>query len=107
MNWLHVGYTVIPLAAVGIVVGRFFVGKAPDELKWPVVAYIVVITSMVALALGLSTGWLIPTAAIAFFVSDLAVAVERFVKSSPLNRLWGLPLYYGAQIMFAMSVSQT
>ena len=49
--------------------------------------------------------WLLLAGAFAFYVSDLAVARERFVSSSFLNRAWGLPLYYGAQILLAASVA--
>lgn len=42
-------------------------------------------------------------APLAFFVSDLAVARDRFVEPGFVNRFVGLPLYYGAQIVFAAS----
>jgi hypothetical protein len=42
--------------------------------------------------------------AVAFYVSDLAVARQRFVRQQVLNRLWGLPLYYGAQLLLASSI---
>ena len=48
---------------------------------------------------------LILVGAVAFFVSDLAVARERFVRSSFLNRAWGLPLYYGGVILLAATVA--
>ena len=71
-------------------------------------AYIVVITVMVAAAVGTGVHdpqpW-IPFAAVAFFLSDLAVARERFVSSDFVNKLWGLPLYYGAQLVFAATAA--
>jgi hypothetical protein len=39
--------------------------------------------------------------ALAFYASDLAVARQRFVAESFANKLWGLPLYYGAQLLLA------
>jgi hypothetical protein len=42
--------------------------------------------------------------ALSFYVSDVFVARQRFVKSAFLNRLIGLPLYYGGQFMLAFSV---
>ena len=39
--------------------------------------------------------------ALGFFLSDLAVARERFVAKGFTNKLWGLPLYYGAQLLLA------
>jgi hypothetical protein len=44
-------------------------------------------------------------AAVAFYLSDLAVARDRFVAPGFRNRLWGLPLYYGAQLLFVWTVS--
>jgi uncharacterized membrane protein YhhN len=42
--------------------------------------------------------------AVAFYLSDLSVANDRFVHESFFNKLWGLPLYYAAQILLAASV---
>ncbi len=39
--------------------------------------------------------------AVAFFLSDLCVARERFLVSSLWNKAFGLPLYFGAQLGFA------
>ncbi len=44
-------------------------------------------------------------AAVMFYFSDLAVARDRFVEPGPVNRLWGLPLYYAAQFVFAATVA--
>ncbi|MFT6400350.1 MAG: putative membrane protein YhhN [Bradymonadia bacterium] len=75
-----------------------------SELKIPVIAYIVVIALMVTTAVGtfgFAASWPILLGAIAFFVSDLFVARERFVGSAFFNRAVGLPLYYGAQLTIA------
>jgi len=42
--------------------------------------------------------------AVLFAVSDIFVARERFVTSGIVNRLVGLPMYYIAQLILAMSV---
>jgi uncharacterized membrane protein YhhN len=39
-----------------------------------------------------------------FFVSDLAVARDRFVAHGFANRLWGLPAYYAGQLLIAWSI---
>jgi uncharacterized membrane protein YhhN len=39
-----------------------------------------------------------------FYVSDLFVARERFMKKAPINRFLGLPLYYTGQFLLAFSV---
>jgi uncharacterized membrane protein YhhN len=39
--------------------------------------------------------------AVLFFVSDVAVARDRFVEPSWKNRAWGLPAYYAGQLLLA------
>jgi len=41
--------------------------------------------------------------AVLFYLSDLLVARNRFVKKEFVNRLFGLPLYYAGQFMIAFS----
>lgn len=76
----------------------------------PVVAYITVITVMVALAAGCAAvdTARVPmlVAAVLFFTSDLFVARQRFITSTPVNRYVGLPLYYAAQLLFAWAAVQ-
>lgn len=71
-------------------------------------AYVVVITIMVWGALAVTTsrimGWPIAVGAVLFYLSDLTVARDRFVQSDFLNRAVGLPMYYAAQILIALSV---
>ena len=45
--------------------------------------------------------WQVAVGALAFTASDVAVARDRFVKNGFQNRAWGLPLYYGAQLLIA------
>jgi len=78
------------------------------SLRRPVVAYVGVIATMVAAAIGtcaIRPDWTILVAALAFFVSDLSVARDRFVAPAFANRAWGLPLYYVAQLSFAANAS--
>lgn len=88
-------------------VDRWLLPHVPTHLKIPVRVYIVVITVMLALAagtLGAGATPLILAGALAFYLSDLSVARDRFLHESFVNRLWGLPLYYGAQLLLAASV---
>jgi uncharacterized membrane protein YhhN len=74
----------------------------------PVVAYILVIVVMCSAAAGSSSavGSLVPAVgATCFMASDVAVARDRFVVQSVANRLWGLPLYYVAQLLLAWTVT--
>jgi uncharacterized membrane protein YhhN len=71
-------------------------------------AYVAVITIMVWGALAVTTrgimGWPMAVGAVLFYLSDLTVARDRFVQSDFLNRAVGLPMYYAAQILIALSV---
>ncbi|MCB2222874.1 MAG: lysoplasmalogenase [Actinobacteria bacterium] len=95
------------LAAVAAAVGRWLLPHVPRGLRPPVIAYLVVITAMVAAAVGASSGgapWPVLTGASLFYVSDLFVARDQFVARGFDNRIVGLPLYYAAQVLFALSV---
>ncbi len=78
----------------------------------PVVLYIIVISGMLCGAwsvLGMQVlSWggraLVFVGALCFYGSDLFVARDRFIKKTFANRLIGLPLYYAAQFMIAISV---
>ena len=80
----------------------------------PVMAYIVVITLMLIGAwtvLGdsgvrYSGRVLVFLGAASFFVSDIFVARNRFLKNQFVNRLFGLPLYYFGQFLLAFSVGR-
>jgi uncharacterized membrane protein YhhN len=98
---------VASLPALAFVV-RWLGPHVPAELRGAVYAYMAVITAMVACAFGAfgAGGPLVAlVAALAFYLSDLSVARDRFVAPAFVNRLWGLPLYFGAQLLFASSVS--
>jgi uncharacterized membrane protein YhhN len=76
----------------------------------PVAVYTAIIAAMVAASfLTAPPGCVAPcliviAGAVGFAVSDLAVAREKFVVPNFFNRAWGLPLYYGAQLLLAASV---
>ncbi len=101
------GVAAVAVAIIAIFVWRWLAPHVGD-MAAPVVAYIVVISVMVVLAFG-SYGegatWLIPVGATLFFASDLFVARNQFVASDTVNRVWGLPLYYLAQVLLALSVT--
>ena len=53
---------------------------------------------------GAGAPWMIPVGALLFTASDIAVVRDRFVSKGFSNRLWGLPLYYAAQLIIAWSI---
>lgn len=79
----------------------------------PVGVYIIVISLMMAAAwvafqnpeVNRQGAWALLVGAFCFYVSDVFVARERFVKSQFVNRLLGLPLYYAGQFLIAFSVA--
>ena len=97
--------------AVGYAVFRWLQPHL-DGLRKPVAAYIVVISLMVCTAAAVFVDPRLPqplrrlvlTGALSFYLSDLFVARQRFVQGSFMNRLVGLPLYYGGQFCLALSV---
>jgi len=98
----------LPLVAVAAFVWRWLGPHVEPALRAPVVAYIAVLSAMVALAVG--TSWARPAlpltlGALAFYASDFSVAREEFVAKSFKNRLWGLPAYYAGQLLIAASVA--
>ncbi len=95
--------TLIVLVIVAVLVGRWLLAHVEGGMRIPVLAYIAVITTMVACAAGTRTP-IIFAGAFAFYLSDLSVARDRFVAPGFINRLWGLPLYYGAQLVLAATV---
>jgi len=78
------------------------------DMRYPVYAYIGVITLMVALsagACGAQGSAVMVAGAILFYLSDIFVARDRFMTSDLWNRYVGLPLYYAAQLLMAYTVA--
>lgn len=100
------GLALLVLAVPSGFTWRWLRPYVDSAMRVPVATYVAVITLMVALALATTVqhgGWLVLAGAVAFYLSDLAVARDRFVAEGFANRLWGLPLYYGAQLLLAAS----
>lgn len=103
--------TLVPLAVIAAVVWSWLRPNLEGPMIGAVAAYILAITAMAALSFGAWAGGArmgvvaIPVGAVAFFLSDLAVARDRFVAPGWTNRLWGLPLYFLGQVLLASSVA--
>ena len=100
---------------VGAIVSSLVYGWLRSHLgkmKGPVIGYMVVITVMVSAAssvLGapdftLCGRVMVFSGAVAFYLSDVFVARDRFMKKEFLNRLVGLPMYYAGQFLIAFSL---
>jgi uncharacterized membrane protein YhhN len=105
-TWLSFAM-VVPMVATTAA----YVWLAPrlGSMRVPVLAYMATITVMVigALAVSRAGGQQAPrllAGAVLFYLSDLSVARDRFVKRQFVNRAWGLPAYYAAQILIAWAI---
>jgi uncharacterized membrane protein YhhN len=105
-----------PLAPAGLAAGAVVLGvvlltvlrwlgkSLPADMAGPVRVYMLVIGVMAALACGVTAAggpWAVAVGALAFTASDISVARDRFVRHRFINRAWGLPLYYAAQLLLA------
>jgi uncharacterized membrane protein YhhN len=107
-------WTLAGLIITGIVGLPIYGWLKPNlgDMKLPVIAYIVVISLMVGSAVSVlgypaihfSCRAMIFSGALLFYVSDIFVARQRFIKDAFTNRLIGLPLYYAGQFLLAFSV---
>jgi uncharacterized membrane protein YhhN len=95
------------LAVLAAFVSRWLLPHVKGAMRPAVLAYITVITSMVSLSIAAvaagGTYW-IAVGALLFYASDLSVARDRFVAHGFVNRAWGLPAYYAAQLVLACTV---
>jgi uncharacterized membrane protein YhhN len=119
---------VLPVAVAGFALVKLW--PRLGTMRVPVIAYVLVIVTMVIGALALRTvpdtsnlaapqaqlmGTIAPAysrahelfaaGALLFFASDLAVARDKFVGASFANKAWGLPAYYGGQLLIAWSLA--
>jgi uncharacterized membrane protein YhhN len=105
-----VGSLIVFVISTGI---YFWLRPHLGSMNGPVVFYIVVISLMLSAAWGVLTGDSAPASgramvfagALCFYVSDVFVARDRFLRNEFLNRLLGLPLYYGGQFLLALSTA--
>jgi len=74
------------------------------SMRLPVAFYTAIIALMVAASFSAQPSWILIAGAVGFAISDIAVAKDQFIEDKFANKLWGLPLYYGAQLLFANSV---
>ncbi|HXT52637.1 MAG TPA: lysoplasmalogenase [Thermoanaerobaculia bacterium] len=109
VDWKAVAIAAPVLALVAILIGRWLLPHVSAAMRIPVIAYMTALCTMVTFAAGAAWSrpdarFLLP-AAVAFFISDISVARGQFVSPGISNQVWGLPLYYAAQLAFAASAS--
>ncbi len=81
-----------------------------QRMRLPVWLYLIAISAMMAMAVATYAAHgslVLMLGGLLFVLSDLAVARDRFVAPGFVNRAWGLPTYFAAQLMLAASVAAT
>ena len=99
--------TAVVMGVILYFIGRWVFPHA-REMRIPIGVYMLVIASMCVAAVGAAGAgapWMIPAGAVMFTASDVAVVRDRFVSKGFVNRAWGLPLYYAAQLLIAWSIT--
>ena len=100
---------IVLLGPLGAWIYRWLAPDVPPNLKPHVMAYIAIISAMVAAALGTAgqhhSLWFVALAAVIFMISDVGVAMQRFKGMGFSTKVWTLPLYFVAQLMFAWLTS--
>jgi uncharacterized membrane protein YhhN len=107
-SWLVLLAALLCFGVAGAVTLRWLWPHLSAADRPPVAVYVLVIVVMCAAATGSSSavGSLVPAlGAACFMASDVSVSRDRFVAQSIANRLWGLPLYYFAQLLLAWTVT--
>ena len=106
LSW--VGTVIVFIVSSGI---YFWLKPHLGSMNIPVLFYVVVITVMMSAAWSVfvDSDFAVPgrvmvfSGALLFYLSDLFVARDRFVKKEFFNRLLGLPLYFAGQFTLAFS----
>lgn len=95
------------VVVVGVAtIGRTIVAAARDRepaLATPVLAYLVVISTMVVSAFG-TVGLLAALGAVLFYASDATIAWTRFVRDLPHGRAVIMVTYHLGQVLLALSL---
>ncbi|MCC6486515.1 MAG: lysoplasmalogenase [Candidatus Hydrogenedentes bacterium] len=104
LHWRDSAYAVVALAVIDVLLMLWFLPNVPENERANVVAYTVVISSMVAAGWGArhANPWILP-AAVIFFISDIFVARWRY-GGGWIKGYLCYPLYYTACMLFAVSV---
>ena len=102
-EWLS---TASAVPVVATLIAYFALSPKLGTMRVAVIAYMAAITVMVVAAMavrraGYVHGDALLGGALLFYVSDLSVARDRFVARAFVNRAWGLPAYYAAQVLMA------
>lgn len=96
----------LPVILVSLGTSDWLAPYVSPQMLIPVNLYTAVISLMVICAVGArgaGAPLLVPLGALLFYFSDLSVAALRFVSADLQSYIWGLPFYYGGQLLLALS----
>jgi uncharacterized membrane protein YhhN len=91
--WRNLGMLRAPVVLYAALIAVMLTGAAAPLLAGPPAWF------------GARRAALLAGGALCFFLSDLAVARQRFAHESFWNKAWGLPLYFGGQLLIAWSAA--
>lgn len=100
----------VVMMVFGYLVLRWLKPGLDARMRMPVWLYVIAISAMMAMATATWSahgGLALLLGALLFVISDLAVARNRFIAPGLINRAWGLPTYFAAQLLLAASVAAT
>ncbi len=108
-QWIWAGSPIILVISGSV---YFWLKPHLGSMKVPVLLYVIVISIMLFGALAIlgdsnlanSGRIMVFVGALSFYLSDVFVARDRFLKDEFINRLIGLPMYYTGQFLLAFSV---
>ncbi len=99
---------ILGLLVLAAVAAALWMWPHAGSMRGAVMAYIAIISVMAWGGISLSLSHTLPvTAGIGatlFFISDLAVARQRFIQQAFLNRAVGLPAYFAGQMLLALTI---
>lgn len=107
MDLVSIAVSGVIMAITAAAILRWLSPHVPHRLQTPVALYVGIISVMVVASFGTSGALAdprIPSAAVLFAISDVLVARQQFVIPDVANRILGLPIYYAAQVLFAITV---
>lgn len=107
LAWRRVAAASAPVVLAGVAAGWWLLPHVPADQRPLIVAYMLVISAMVACAWGVRPDCgsaVLIAAAVLFYISDIFVARWRFVSPGPENAYLCYPLYYAACLLFALGV---
>ena len=99
---------IVCTSVAGVLLVRWLWVRLEGSYRIAVPIYVATIMMMTSLAIGVSAAQMpatVAAGAILFTVSDISVARDRFIERSVVNKVWGIPLYYIAQLLLAASVA--